>query len=64
MCIYLIRYMKLIINKSNNPYKNLAIEEYLLEESQDDIIMLWQNAPTVVIGRNQNAYAEINTDFT
>ena len=56
--------MKLIILESHDPYKNLAIEEYLLECADDDIMMLWQNPPCVVIGKNQNAFAEINTDFT
>lgn len=56
--------MKLIILESTNPHYNLAVEEYLFDEYTDDVIMLWQNAPTVVIGRNQNAFAEINTDYT
>ncbi len=56
--------MKLIILETTDPHYNLAVEEYLLEQSDDDVIMLWQNAPTVVIGRNQNAFAEINGDYT
>ena len=56
--------MKLIILDTHDPYLNLATEEYLLESSSDDIMMLWQNEPTVVIGKNQNAYAEINTEYT
>lgn len=55
--------MKLIILKSKNPYLNLAIEEYLFSYSSDDVFMLWQNEPTVVIGKNQNAFAEINVDY-
>lgn len=54
--------MKYIRLNSVDPYYNLAVEEYLLYNSTDDIFMLWQNAPTVVIGKNQNAYAEVNVD--
>ena len=55
-----MRYIKLC---SNDPYYNLAVEEYLLNNSEEDIFMLWQNAPTVVIGKNQNAYAEVNLEY-
>ena len=54
--------MKFLILKAYDPYVNLAIEEYLFSHETDDVFMLWQNGPTVVIGKNQNAYAEIKTD--
>jgi len=55
--------MKYIRLKTTDPYLNLAVEEYLFRHSEDDIFMLWQNDPTVVIGKNQNAYAEVNTEY-
>ena len=55
--------MKYIRLNSNDPYYNLAVEEYLLNNSHEDIFMLWQNAPVVVIGKNQNAYAEVNLEY-
>ena len=42
---------------------NLALEELLVKECDDEIFYLWQNAPAVIIGRNQNTLAEINSDF-
>ena len=42
---------------------NLAVEEYLFSKTDDDIFMLWQNEPSVIIGKNQNAYTEINMDY-
>lgn len=55
--------MKLLILNSTNPYYNLAVEEYLFNTAKEDIFMLWQNDKTVVIGKNQNAYAEVNLDY-
>ena len=53
--------MKYLRLSSNDPYLNLAIEEYLLENEKDDVIMLWQNSPSVVVGKNQNIRAEVDT---
>ncbi len=54
-----------IINPSTDPCFNMAVEEYLIKEldSPEDIFMLWQNRPTVVVGRNQNTIEEINPAF-
>lgn len=55
--------MRLIHNLSTNPFFNMAADEYLLKNSREEIFMLWQNAPCVVIGKNQNALAEIDMEF-
>ena len=33
----------------------------MLRHAEDDVFMLWQNEPSVIIGKNQNAYAEVDT---
>ena len=53
-------YMKYLILTTHDPYLNLAIEEYLFQNSQDNVFILWQNEPCIVIGKNQNPYAEID----
>lgn len=55
--------MLLIQNDNTDPYFNLALEEYLLKEFNEDCFMLWQNEPCVVVGKNQNVLNEINEDF-
>lgn len=52
--------MKFLRLKTCDPYYNLAVEEYLFEFLDDDVFMLWQNEKTVVIGKNQNAFTEID----
>ena len=58
----MIENIKYIVTKNTNPYKNLALEEYLLDNVGDKecILYLWQNENTVVIGRNQNPWKECN----
>jgi len=57
--------MKTILNDSKDPTFNLALEEYVLKELDVDdyFILLWQNANSVIIGRNQNTYEEINQEL-
>jgi len=57
--------MKTIINHSRNPKFNLALEEYVLKylKSDEDFVLLWQNANSVIIGRNQNTVEEVNADY-
>jgi lipoate-protein ligase A len=55
-----IRYISL---DSTSPYHNLAVEEYLLQQTTDNVFMLWQNDNTIVIGRHQNTAAEVNQEY-
>jgi lipoate-protein ligase A len=55
--------MKYLRLNTTDPYYNLAVEEFLFSHTDEDVFMLWQNASTVVIGKNQNAYAEVDLDY-
>ncbi|KMT21623.1 lipoate--protein ligase [Clostridium cylindrosporum] len=55
--------MLYIYNNSTDPYFNLAAEEYVLKNFTEDCFILWRNSTAVIIGKNQNALAEINLDY-
>ncbi len=57
--------MRYIINNSTNPFFNIALEEYCLMhvDPGEDYFLLWQNEPSIIIGRNQNTLEEINQRF-
>ena len=50
-------------NTSTDPYYNMAVEEFLFHHFNEPVFHLWQNKPSVIIGRNQLMEAEVNMDF-
>ena len=57
--------MRYIRNHSTDVYFNMAFDEYALEQLPLDepLFFLWQNRSAVIIGLNQNAYAEVNIEY-
>lgn len=57
--------MKTILAVGHDPYFNLAWEEYIFKEihKDEDILLLWQNTPSIIVGRNQNVFEEVNLDY-
>ena len=55
--------MRFFIDDSTDPAFNLALEEALCAEFPEPVLMLWRNRPSVIVGRNQNTLAEVNTAF-
>jgi lipoate-protein ligase A len=55
--------MLCIYNKSNEPYFNMATEDYLFNKFKQDIFMLWRNDNAIIVGKHQNTLAEINLEY-
>ena len=54
--------MQSYISTSRDPYLNLSIEHYLLQNSAPEsvLLFLYVNRPSIIIGRNQNPWLEVN----
>lgn len=55
--------MRCFINHVEDVFFNFAVEEYFVENYNEPVFILWKNKPNVMVGRNQNTYAEINEEF-
>lgn len=57
--------MRYIVNSSNDPAFNIALEEYCFKNLTkfEEIFILWINEPCIVLGKHQNAIEEINADY-
>jgi lipoate-protein ligase A len=56
-------HQRCFISQEINPYVNLSLEEYYLKNSEDNYFILYRNAPSVVIGKHQNLFREINASW-
>ncbi len=56
--------MIFIHRPETNPFFNIAAEEYVLQHFDDDVLMLWQCSPAVIVGKHQNMVAEVNMRYT
>ena len=52
-----------ILSKTDDPSFNLATEELLLRHYKENIIFLYINKPSVIVGKHQNTLSEINLSF-
>lgn len=50
------------LSTSTNPYFNLSLEDWLFRHApqKEPLLLLYRDAPCVVIGRNQNPWKEVN----
>lgn len=55
--------MLIIHNQNYNPFFNIACEEYFFKQFSENIIFIYRNQPSIIIGKHQNAYKEVNYDF-
>ena len=57
--------MRYLVNDCTDACRNMAFDEYVLERLPLDepVFYLWRNAPSVIIGLNQSAYAEVNLPY-
>lgn len=55
---------QVVISNQSNPYLNIAVENYLFSQpaGEEMTMYLWRNRRTVVIGQNQNPYAECDVE--
>jgi len=60
----MIKQIFTISTAGTDPWRNIALEEFLLLNVPEDsvILYLWRNHRTVVIGRNQNAWNECRVE--
>ncbi len=52
-----------ILSNTTDPAFNLATEEYLLRHTTDNVFFLYVNKPSIIVGKHQNTFAEINFEF-
>ena len=55
--------MRCFHNTFTDIYFHLAAEEYLLKQETDSVFMLWQDTPSVVMGKHQSVQLEVNREW-
>ncbi|KAF2765718.1 hypothetical protein EJ03DRAFT_377554 [Teratosphaeria nubilosa] len=61
-CSRLAEPVQSYVSTSQDPYVNLSIEHYFLQRTAPEsaVLFLYVNRPSIIIGRNQNPWLEVN----
>jgi lipoate-protein ligase A len=55
--------MLVVKNEHTDLAFNLAAEEYMVNNFEEEVFMLWRAESSILLGKNQNAYSEMNMPF-
>lgn len=57
--------MKYIVNTSNDPAYNIALEAYAFRElvNEDELFILWINRPAIIVGKHQNTIKRLTKNI-
>ena len=55
--------MHLLKSAEYDPAWNLAAEEYLLKQTDLSVCFIYRNRPSIVVGRNQHLWSEVNVTY-
>lgn len=55
--------MKLFVSAETDPRVNMGLEHFFLKEWGGEGCLVYRNSPSVLIGKNQNPYREVNVPF-
>lgn len=55
--------MLIIQRETTDPFFNIATEEFLVKTLEEPCFMLWQNTPSVIMGKHQNPLKEVNLAY-
>ncbi|OQJ79805.1 hypothetical protein BMS81_05760 [Leuconostoc pseudomesenteroides] len=57
--------MQFINYFGNDAYTNIAMDAWLLKNlhPSEPVFALWQNKRAIIVGENQNTFAEVNQDY-
>ena len=57
--------MRFVNYLGQDAYQNIAMDAWLLSnlKPEQPVFALWQNKRAVIVGRNQNTFAEVNQDY-
>lgn len=55
--------MLFVENLNRNPHRNHGLEEWLMDNYEEDCFMLWRNETAILLGRHQNAYNELDIEY-
>jgi len=55
--------MNCLTLRTNDPFINLATEEYLLKNSDGEFLILYSDSPSVIIGKHQSPHRESDTEY-